>query len=164
MSSTLLYASNAAAVQKAWSTAFTVQLYGMCLSAVVAENTFDATPFYVWGRNPHYWGYQPNWRVEVADNVLPHSRGLTSLSCDERFDLCNEGVNPGPYNGAMNSAVVLRRNALSDGQGIALHGTTSDVLVERCFVHNAAGAFMKQPVDVANTTDHVLVRDVRADA
>eukprot|EP00937_MAST-01D_sp_MAST-1D-sp2_P004876 g4876.t1 len=147
-----------------WATAYTVQLYGMALSAVVAENTFDATPFYVWGRNPHYWGYQPNWRVEVLDNTLPRSRGLTTLSCDERFDLCHEGANPGPYNGAMNSGVVLRRNTLSDGQGVALHGTSSDVVVERLFVHNAAGAFMKQPVDVGNTTDHVLLRDIRADA
>jgi hypothetical protein len=30
-----------------WTTAYTVQLYGMCLNSVVAGNKFDSTPFYV---------------------------------------------------------------------------------------------------------------------
>ena len=48
-----------------WTTAYTVQLYGMCLDSVVAHNTFDTTPFYVWGRNPHGWGYQPSKGVAL---------------------------------------------------------------------------------------------------
>ena len=61
----------------------------MCLDAVVVENVFDTTPFYVWGRNPHYWGYQPNWQVEVRGNTAWHSQGITTLSCDEKYDLCH---------------------------------------------------------------------------
>jgi hypothetical protein len=38
-----------------WTTAYTVQLYGMCIDSVVTGNTFDTTPFYIWGRNPHGW-------------------------------------------------------------------------------------------------------------
>jgi hypothetical protein len=94
--------------------------------------------------------------VEVVDNQLPRSRGLTSLSCDEKFNLCREGANPGPYNGALNSALLLRRNTLSDGQGISLRGTTSDVVVEANSI--------KQPIEVANTTDHVVLRANRAGA
>jgi hypothetical protein len=142
----------------------------MCIDAVIAENTFDTTPFYVWGRNPHYWGFQPNWQVEVLANRLPHSAGITSLSCDQSFNLCKEGANPNSgtpagYDGPLNSAVVMRKNLLSDGQGISIHGTTSDVLVESNTIHNGAGGFIKNPVDVmAKTTSKVYLRNNMANA
>lgn len=155
--------------ENSWTTAYTVQLYGMCLNAVVANNVFDRTPFYVWGRNPHYWGYQPNWNVEVLGNQLPNSAGITTLSCDQKYNLCNEGANPNngtvAYDGALNSAVAIRRNTLSNGQGIAIHGTTSDVVVEWNKVHIGTGSFMKDPVQVdAEHTDHVIVSNNYADA
>ena len=94
--------------------------------------------------------------------MLPHSRGLTA-ELRRAFRPLPRGVNPGPTMAPWKCRVPAPQCA-SDGQGIALHGTLSDVLVERCLIHNAAGAFMKQPVDVANTTDHVFLRDVQADA
>lgn len=69
--------------ENVWRTAYTVQLYGISLDAVVANNLFDDTPFYVWGRNPHDWGYQPNWNVEVIENELTSSKGITALTCDQ---------------------------------------------------------------------------------
>ena len=97
--------------------------------------------------------------MEVVGNTLPSSKGLTSLSCDEKFNLCREGANlEGVYNGPLNSAVVIRGNRLSGGQGVSLHGTTSDVVVEWNTIHNGAGGFMKNPIDIANTTDHVFSR------
>ena len=43
-----------------WTTSLTVQLYGICLHAVVAQCDFDTTPLLSWGRSPHFWGYQVN--------------------------------------------------------------------------------------------------------
>jgi hypothetical protein len=40
-------------VANKWLSAYTVQMYAMCLNAVIAENTFDTTPLISWGRNPH---------------------------------------------------------------------------------------------------------------
>ena len=126
---------------------------------------FDATPLYVWGRNPHYWGYQPNWQVEVRWNTAVRSAGITTLSCDERFNLCHEGPNSGGlFNGAMNSAVVIRGNVMRDGQGITIKGTTSNVLCEFNDVQNGSGGFMKDPILVLNMTDHVLQRGNIANA
>ena len=41
-----------------WTTSLTVQLYGICLDAVVSECTLDTVPLLAWGRSPHMWGYQ----------------------------------------------------------------------------------------------------------
>jgi len=109
----------------------------------------------VWGRNPHLWGYQPNWDIEVLRNTLPSSQGITALTCDQKWNLCNEGINPAAgeteFNGPLNSALVVRGNVLRDGQGIAIHGTTSDLVVEGNFLHAGTGAFMKDPVQVDTT-------------
>lgn len=133
--------------ENSWTTAYTVQLYGMCLDTVVVNNRFANTPFYVWGRNPHDWGYQPNWNVEVLGNVLPNSKGITTLSCDQKFNLCDEGVNPATgkvaFNGPLNSAIAIRGNMLAHGQGLTIHGTTSDTIAEWNFVHLGSGAFSK---------------------
>lgn len=79
------------------------------------------------------------------------------------YNICDEGANPATgrraFNGALNSVVTFRRNTLSLGQGIAVHGTTSDAVVEANFVHLGAGSFMKDPVQVdAAHTDHILLR------
>jgi hypothetical protein len=143
-----------------WTTAYTVQLYGMCLDAVVAENTFDTTPFYAWGRNPHSWGYEPNWNIEVLSNTLPNSKGLTALTCDEKYNICHEGANMnGLYNGALNTAIRISRNSLLDGMGITVHGTESSVTIEYNTVHNGAGGFLNAPVQVNYTyAQHVTER------
>lgn len=152
-----------------WTTAYTVQLYGMCIDSVVASNKFDTTPFYVWGRNPHGWGYQPNWNIEVLNNRLPNSHGITALTCDQEWNICKEqpGAASGPaaFNGALNSAVVIRNNWMGDGQGISIHGTTSDAVIERNLVHNGDGSFMKAPISLeSNHTDHLEIVNNKADS
>lgn len=49
-------------INSSWTTALTVQLYGMCLDCVVAGCSLDTTPLLTWGRSPHLWGYQVNPR------------------------------------------------------------------------------------------------------
>ena len=57
-----------------WTTAYRVQLYGMCIDSVITSNVFDTTPFYVWGRNPHGW-YLLHYRIlhstQRLKNVFP---------------------------------------------------------------------------------------------
>ena len=114
-------------------------------------------------------GYQPNWNIEVVGNTLPNSRGITMLTCDQKWNVCDEtpGLANGSaaFNGALNSVVTIRRNWMGSGQGISLHGTTSDAVVESNMVHAGNGGFMKDPVqvDVAHT-DHVLLLNNRHDA
>ena len=77
-----------------------------------------------------------DWNVEVRDNRLPNSHGITLMTCDQKWNLCAEtpGAANGTaaFNGALNSAVVVRRNWMGNGQGLSLHGTTSDVVAEGC--------------------------------
>ena len=101
--------------------------------------------------------------------MLESSKGITSLTCDQSFNVCKEGANPatGPvrYDGPLNSAIVIRRNKLSHGQGVTLHGTTSDAVVEWNWVHLGTGTFMKAPVVVDPThTDHLLIANNKQDA
>eukprot|EP00040_Diaphanoeca_grandis_P013677 m.69145 g.69145 ORF g.69145 m.69145 type:complete len:795 (+) comp24056_c0_seq1:258-2642(+) len=147
-------------VGNTWTTAFTVQLYAMCIHAVVADNTLDTTPFYVWGRSPHLWGYQPNWNIEVLGNKLPQSRGITALTCDQKYNVCGEGANTvGMFNGPLNQAIRISGNSLMDGEGISIHGTGEHVNIEYNNIHNAAGSFMKSPIQVNSTyTTHVSQR------
>jgi hypothetical protein len=120
-------------------------------------------------------GYQPNWNVEVLNNRLPHSHGITALTCDQQWDLCDES--PGPanppgayngsaaFNGALNSVIAIRGNWLGNGQGISLHGTTSDVVAENNFIHNADGSFLKDPINLQpEHNDHVLLVNNHHDA
>ena len=114
-------------------------------------------------------GYQPNWNVEVVGNSLPNSRGITLLTCDQKWNLCDEapGLANGSaaFNGALNSVITIRRNWLGNGQGISVHGTTSDVVVERNLVHLGTGGFMKDAIQVEPAhTDHVLLLDNKHDA
>jgi hypothetical protein len=121
------------------------------------------------GRNPHGWGYQPNWNIEVLNNQAVNSHGITTLTCDEKWNICGEkpGAVSGPaaYNGPLNSVVLLRNNWLANGQGISIHGTTSDVIVEWNTVHNGDGSFMKAPISLeSNHTDHMTIINNKADA
>ena len=82
-----------------------------------------------------------DWNVEVRDNRLPNSHGITLMTCDQKWNLCAEtpGAANGTaaFNGALNSAVVVRRNWMGNGQGLSLHGTTSDCVVEGCVLQRS---------------------------
>lgn len=139
-----------------WSNGYTVQLYAQCLSSVVAENILDSTPLISWGRNPHNWGYQPNWRIEFVDNRQPNSAGLTVQTGDQNVP----GNYSWLYNGPLASAIAIRRNWIN-GSGIRIVGTASDVLVECNNVsqqrsHHHIGY---EPIEVSNTTTRILQRD-----
>ena len=136
-----------------WTDGFTVQLYAQCLSAVVAENTLDHTPLISWGRNPHAWGYQPNWRVELLGNLHPNSAGLTVQTSDQDVP----GNFSWLYNGPLGSGIAIRRNWIN-GSGIVVHGTASDVLVEGNSVSKKGSRAGFEPIDVANTTQQILLR------
>jgi hypothetical protein len=153
-------------VGNSWKDGFTVQLYAQCLSSVVAENVLDSTPLISWGRNPHNWGYQPNWRIEIIDNQHPHSAGLTVqtsdqvASCDGPASIC-AGNYSWIYNGPLGSGIAIRRNWIN-GSGIRIFGTASDVLVERNTVSQESGRSSHvgyQPIEVENTTTNILQRD-----
>ena len=75
----------------------------------------------------------------MLDNSLPNSHGITTLTCDQKWNLCDEtpgaAAGPAAFNGALNSIVAIRGNWLGNGQGISLHGTTSDAVAADNFVH-----------------------------
>ena len=140
-------------VGNSWTTGYTVQLYAQCLHAVVAENVFDSTPLISWGRNPHWWGYQPNWAVEILSNKHPRSAGLTVQTGDQDVP----GDSPWLYNGPLASGIVLRRNWIN-GSGITIQGTASDVLVENNSVSKLGARPGFAPIELKNTTTHILQR------
>ena len=97
--------------------------------------------------------------MQVINNTLLESAGIATKSCDEKFNLCNEGVNPfNLYNGPMNSAVVIRNNVMERGEGISVDGTTSGAVVEGNILRNGSSSFATSPVNVANTTEHIFTR------
>ena len=146
-------------VGNTYNTALTVQLYGMCLGAVVRGNTLKATPLLAWGRNPHFWGYQPNWQVELSDNTLPQSAGLRLVTCDQKWNICNEGANSaGLFNGALVQGVVVRNNSLSGGAGIVITGTSADVIVEGNRITTAAGTTSPAIAVNSSHSQFVLLR------
>lgn len=104
-------------VGNTWTTASTVQLYGMCLEAVVTENTLASTPFLVWGRNPHFWGYQvrPNHhctqlhaRLRCITLAEERREGAEVLN-RSRVHVCKLTRTPAPYPAVAN---VARRGCL----------------------------------------------------
>jgi hypothetical protein len=144
-------------VNNSYTTGYTVQLYAMCLGAVVAENTLNSTPLISWGRNPHGWGYQPNWRVELLHNRMPNSHGMTVVTSDQSVS----GGYPWVYRGPLASAIVLRHNWVN-GSGISI-GTgdpatgPSDVLVEWNLVSRLGSRVGWTPIHLTNQT-HVMQR------
>ena len=92
---------------------------------------------------------------KVINNTLLESAGIATKSCDEKFDLCNEGVNPFDlYNGPLNSAVVIRSNLLEHGQGISVDGTT--------YVHAIGWVWLVKP-ESSSTSCTVFVSVLRVE-
>jgi hypothetical protein len=59
----------------------------------------------------------------------------------------------------------LAAEIAGNGQGISLHGTTSDVAAENNFIHNADGSFLKDPINLQpEHNDHVLLVNNHHDA
>ena len=143
-------------VANSWSTGYTVQLYAQALSAVVAENTLDATPLISWGLNPHGWGYQPNWRVEIVGNRLPNSHGLTVQTSTQGAP----GSDPWLFNGPLAQGIALRRNWVN-GSGIYVGSGSgagpSDVLVESNEVSRLGSRPGFEPIHLGNHS-HLLER------
>jgi hypothetical protein len=54
---------------------------------------------------------------------------------------------------------------MGSGQGISIHGTTSDVVAENNFLHAGDGSFLKDPIHVdPQHNDHVLLVNNKHDA
>jgi hypothetical protein len=149
-------------VGNTYDTGFTVQLYAMCLSGVVVENTFNATPLISWGRNPHNWGYQPNWRIELIGNTMPNSSGLTVQTGDQAVP----GDYPWLYSGPLATGVVVRKNWV-DGHGIRVQWDAnatgapgpSEVVIELNSVSQTGGVPGMAPIAIKeNASTHILVR------
>ena len=52
-------------------------------------------------------------------NFLPNSHGITTLTCDQKWNICDEtpGLANGTaaFNGALNSVVTICRNRMGSG-------------------------------------------------
>ena len=97
----------------------------------------------------HNWGVQPNFYTSFINNTVAvgnawggQTGGFATVSANDQGAL------------TLNRGVVLRGNVCANNAGIAIGGSTADVVVEGCAVrHNEVGI----AVD-ANTTSGVWLR------
>ena len=111
------------------------QLYAAAHDSIVAGNKGSRMDgFFVWGLNPHGWGYQPSWYCQFFDNEILEGNGYGHRSASFGTVSSDETK---AYDGALVRGAIFRRNVLHNNSSVVIAGMTEDTLVEHNAVRNS---------------------------